>query len=87
VCVWSRTSTHLFNQHGDEKVFGQIKDKSRKAYIKAWLEFRAFNPTKDFDVSHPGEEHCKDKIPYFRNKYSQKRNIGVSDPISTFMRL
>jgi hypothetical protein len=31
--------------------------------------------------------HCKDKIPKFRNKYSQKRNIRVSVSISTFMRL
>jgi hypothetical protein len=32
-------------------------------------------------------EHCKDKIPKFRNKYFQKRNIGVSVPFSTIMRL
>jgi hypothetical protein len=29
--------------------------------------------------------HCKDKIPKFRKKYSQKRNIGASVQISTFI--
>ncbi len=35
--------------------------------------------------SCPPDPHCKDKMPKIWNKYSQKRNIGASVPISTFM--
>ncbi len=43
------------------------------------------NAAKRGDWMH--SMHCKDKIPKFRNKYIQKRNIGVSVPIFTFLRL
>jgi len=57
----------LFNMekiYSDHEVFEQIKDKSRKAYIKSWEEFKAFTTICNFEESPPGEEAI---IAYFRH--------------------
>ncbi len=64
----------------DVEVFDQIKDKSRKAYIKAWEDFKAFNPSVNFDETHPGEEAI---IAYF--KYvRQEKNFATSSLWTTY---
>jgi integrase len=50
--------------YSDVEVFEQFKDKSKKAYIKAWMNFKNFNPNFKFEEVQPGEE---DIIAYFKH--------------------
>ena len=42
--------------YADDEVFAQIKDKSRKAFVKSWKDFKNFNINFEFEDGHPEQE-------------------------------
>ncbi len=47
----------------DCEVFEQIKETSRKQYIKIWKDFKTFTVGHNFEACQPGEE---DIIAFFK---------------------
>ena len=70
--------------YADDEVFAQIKDKSRKAYVKSWKDFKNFNIDFEFEDGHPEEEAI---IIYFKHlrleKKWQRHQFGHTTIIST----
>lgn len=54
----------------DAEVFDQIKDKSRKAYIRSWQNFKEFLPNINFEEGPPAED---DIISFFRHLRQEKK--------------
>jgi hypothetical protein len=46
----------------DEDVFSQIKDKSKKAYVKFWMDFKMFSVNFNSEEGLPGEDIIIDSI-------------------------
>jgi hypothetical protein len=40
----------------DEDVFSQIKDKSKKVYVKFWMDFKMFSVNFNSEEGPPGED-------------------------------
>jgi len=53
----------------DHEIFDQIKDSSRKSYIRAWKDFKEFNPTLNYEEVPPGEDAF---ITFFRHLRLEK---------------
>ena len=56
--------------NADDEVFAQIKDKSRKVYVKSWKDFKNFNIDFEFEDGHPEEEAI---IVYFKHLRLEKK--------------
>ena len=54
----------------DCEVFEQIKDDSRKQYIKLWQDFKTFTVGHNFEDSQPGEENF---ITFFKHMRLEKK--------------
>jgi hypothetical protein len=54
----------------DREVFEQIKDASRKQYIRTWQDFKTFTVGHNYEDSQPGEE---DFIAFFKHIRLEKK--------------
>lgn len=59
----------------DEDVFSQIKDKSKKAYVKLWMDFKQFSVTYNSEEGPPGEDII---IEFFKHLRLVKNSASTS---------
>jgi hypothetical protein len=50
----------------DKDVFSQIKDKSKKAYAKLWMDFKLFSVNFNSEEGPPGEDIIIDFFKHLR---------------------
>ena len=59
----------------DEDVFSQIKDKSKKAYVKLWMDFKLFSVNFNSEEGPPGEDVI---IEFFKHLRLVKKSASTS---------
>ena len=59
----------------DEDVFSQIKDKSKKAYAKLWMDFKLFSVNFNTEEGPPGEDLI---IDFFKHLRLVKKSASTS---------
>ncbi len=63
----------------------EVEKKAKASCLSIWLSVSVYTDGRYVGMGVQLCVHCKDKMPKIWKKYSQKRNIGVSVPISIYM--